>query len=165
MDEIIQTYYEAYKFKHPKEADFRRIVLEVLDKHELPMPFDITSYLDQCLHGVEICDFELESIEDNKVTVKQIGGMTIPVEVEVTYENGQTERQIWDGLGEEKAMEFSSESPIVSAHVDPDQKIYLDVNFTNNSKTLKPNIRPITKYATKSQNWMQTLIHFASYLM
>ena len=165
MDEIVKTYFEAYKFKHPKEADFRSIVDTVLAKHKLNLPFDVSTYLDQCLHETDICDFELVKIEGNQVEVRQNGGLIIPVEIEVTFEDGGKELKIWDGKGGSKTLEFSDDIPIESAHIDPNQKAYLDINFTNNSLTLDSNTKPILKYAAKGQNWMQTLIHFASYLM
>lgn len=165
MDELIKTYYEAFKFKHPKEADFRRIVNQVLSKHEIDLPFDVSEYLDQCLHGTEVCDFELAAIGEESIEVKQNGGLVIPVEIEVTFENGQKQTVIWDGKGDEKVFHFTNESSIISAHIDPKQKVYLDINFTNNSLTKDPNKKPILKYAGKSQNWMQALIHFASFIM
>ena len=33
MDEIIKTYFERHKFTHPKEADLRKIIKEVLEKN------------------------------------------------------------------------------------------------------------------------------------
>jgi len=165
MDEIIQTYFEAYKFKHPREADFRRIVDQVLAKYDLELPFDVVFFFDQSLHGTDICDFELVSIEGNKVEIRQNGGFIVPVEMEVEFENGEKEQVVWDGNGQNRIFEFSSESPIRSAHIDPHQKIYLDINFTNNSLTKKLNTKPIVKYSAKTQNWMQTLIHYLTYLM
>lgn len=165
MDEIIKTYFEAFKFKHPKEADFRGIVDEVLSRHTLEVPFDVNTYFDQCLHGTEVCDFELVSIDNRTIEVRQNGGIIAPVEIVVTFQNGKQEEVIWDGKGDQIKFEFEEDSPIISAHIDPEQKIYLDINFTNNSLTKNTNTKPIVKYASKSQNWMQALIHFASYLM
>ena len=165
MDEIIKTYYEAYKFKHPREADFRGIVDEVLGKFDLPPHFDVQYYLDQCLHGTDICDFELLRLGEKDIEVVQNGGFVIPAEIEVCFEDGTTEKVIWDGKDKKKTFSFEKDAPIASAHIDPDQKIYLDLNFTNNSMTRNSNLKPIVKYAGKGQTWMQTLIHFASFLM
>ena len=165
MDEIVKTYYETFKFKHPKEADFRGIVDKVLSKHEIELPFDVSGYFDQCLHGTDVCDFELIEIRKQIVEVRQNGGIVIPVEIEVTFENGDKKTVVWDGRGGQKVFKFDNESGIVSAHIDPSQKVYLDINFTNNSLTKALNKKPILKYAAKSQNWMQALIHFASYIM
>lgn len=165
MDEIIKSYFEAFKFKHPKEADFRNVVDQVLSRHEVELPLDVASFFDQCLHGTEICDFAVGSVERSKVEVLQKGGFVVPVEINMVFDDGTNERMIWDGKGGKKIFEFDSEREIQSVHIDPEQKIYLDLNFTNNSFTKKTNTKPVVKYATKGQNWMQTLIHFASYLM
>ena len=165
MDEIVQTYFEEYKFKHPKEADFRRVVDEVLSKHDITLPFDVETFFDQCLHGTDVSDFEIESLEDNRVVVRQNGTLITPVEIEVRFEDNQTQRVVWDGKGERKTFTFEDKPRVVSAQIDPEQKIYLDLNMLNNSMTRYPNIKPLLKYASKGQNWMQTLIHYASFLM
>ncbi|MDF1695154.1 MAG: M1 family metallopeptidase [Saprospiraceae bacterium] len=165
MDDIIQTYFEAYKFKHPKEADFRGIVDEVLKKYEVELPFDVSMYFDQCLHGTDICDFEVVSIKNNTLHVRQNGGLIVPVEIEIVFEGGKKEVVVWDGKGADKTYSFSEDTSIHSAHIDPEQKIYLDLNFINNSKTKHTNSKPLVKYAAKSQNWIQVLAQLASYLM
>ncbi len=165
IDEIIKDYFEAFKFKHPKEADFRAITDKVLNRHELKLPFDIKTYLDQCLHGTGICDFELVKIDGQNIEVRQNGDIIVPVEIKVTYPDGRYTMVHWDGKGKNKTFNFDDLPNIVSAEIDPDRKIFLDLNFTNNSKTKETNIKPIVKYAGKAQNWMQSLIHFASYLM
>lgn len=164
MDEIIKTYFEAYKFKHPKEADFRGVVDRVLRQHKLGLPFDAEDFFDQCLHGTDICDYELVRMNEHSIDVQQNGGLTIPVEIVVEFADGAKEVVIWDGAKGSKTFHFDTNSKIISAHIDPAQKIYLDVNFTNNSKTRTPNIKPIIKYSGKSQNWMQALFQLTTYL-
>ena len=170
MDTVIQTYYEAYKFKHPKEADFRRIVSEVLSDKNLD--FDLDQFFDQCLHGTETCDYEVLSIDnvktdvgyESKVAVSQNGGLKFPVHIEVTYENDIKESIRWDGAPGEKTYDLQSENKIIAVNIDPQNKIFLDINFNNNSLTYDPNRKPIVKYAAKSTNWMQTILEYASFL-
>jgi len=165
MDEIMKTYFEAFKFKHPKEHDFRNIVDQVLSRHDLKVPFDVKRYFDQCLHGTEVCDFELAVLKDQEITVRQNGGIIAPVEIEVTFADGKKEIVSWNGVGKEKVFHFDHTAKIVSAQVDPQQKIYLDLNFTNNSLTSNTNHKPIVKYASITQHWMQTILHFATSLL
>lgn len=170
MDKIIKAYFEAYKFKHPKEADFRRIVSEELADQTLD--FDLDGFFDQCLHGTEICDYEVISIDfeksnslyTSKVVVSQNGGLKFPVDIEITYENQTKEIIRWDGAAGDKKFEVISDSKIQSANIDPQNKIFLDINFNNNSLTYAPNKKPIVKYAAKSTNWMQTFLEYASFL-
>lgn len=170
MDEIIQAYFQAYKFKHPKEADFRRIVREVLATKEIDLDQDL--FFDQCLHGTEICDYQLTEIKNERTnegflasfTASQLGGLIFPVDIAIEFENGDKEVVPWDGKNKMKTFEFTSKSKLISAHIDPEQKIFLDINFNNNSITQKANYRPALKYEAKASNWMQTFIHYASFL-
>lgn len=170
MDKVIQTYYETYKFKHPKEADFRRVATEVLS--DVYKGFDLDHFFDQCLHGTEICDYEVLSIEniqtengyDSQFIVTQNGGLKFPVHIEVTYENNIKELVKWDGAQGEKTYEFKPENKITAVNIDPQNKIFLDINFNNNSLTYDPDKKPIIKYAAKSTNWMQTILEYASFL-
>jgi len=170
MDDIIQTYYEAYKFKHPKEADFRRIVSEVLSDKKLN--FDLDQFFDQCLHGTEISDFEVVAIQNEQkgngyfstVEIKQNGGLVFPVDVDIFYDNGDKQTVHWNGQGGITTFTFEREFPVTAVHIDPEFKIFLDINTINNSKTLNSNKKPNVKYSAKVLNWAQTLFHYASFL-
>ena len=170
MDKLIKAYFEAYKFKHPKEADFRRIASEELIDEKLD--FDLNNFFDQCLHGTDICDYEVVSIDivetnslfKSKVTVSQNGGLQFPVDIEIMYVNNTKELIRWDGAEGEKIYDFASESKVQSVNIDPHNKIFLDINFNNNSLTYAPNKKPIVKYAVKSTNWMQTFLEYARFL-
>ncbi len=170
MDKVIQAYYNEYKFKHPKEADFRRITKEVLA--DVYTGFDLDLFFDQCLHGTEICDYEVVYIENTelnsgnntKVVLSQNGGLQFPVSVEIIYENGSVAYMDWDGSPGEKVLEYGPGVKIQSVNIDPNNTIALDINFNNNSLTYNPNKKPIVKYAAKSTNWMQTFLEYASFL-
>lgn len=170
MNKIIKAYFEAYKFKHPKEADFRRIVSEELADQVLD--FNLDKFFDQCLHGTEICDYKVIDIDINKtnslytskITVSQNGGLKFPVDIEIVYENKNKKLLRWDGAAGEKIYEFTSDSKVQSVNIDPNNKIFLDINFNNNSLTNAPDKKPIVKYAAKSTNWMQTFLEYASFL-
>jgi hypothetical protein len=47
---------------------------------------------------------------------------------------------------------------IVSAQIDPANKILMDVNLANNSKQDAPNTNPFWKYMVKFLFWMQNII-------
>ena len=62
------------------------------------------------------------------------GGVTLLV----TFEDGERAVERWDGRDTRKICSYRSPSKAVSATVDPDRTLLLDVNQTNNSKTLAP---------------------------
>ena len=164
MDEIINTYFERHKFTHPKEADLRKIINEVLINNT--NDFDADKYLDQVLHTTSSLDFKMEDIDISTGTIKGIrdGDFEIDTEVLVTFADGSTKTINWDGSQKELLYTFKS-TDILSAHIDPEQKIYLDLNLNNNSLTIDPNKKPLYKYAAKIGHWMQAVSQWTSFIM
>lgn len=68
MDEVMKTYFERWKFKHPCSRDFIAVVNEVVHKR-LGDKFgkDMNWFFDQVLYGTDVCDYELTSIENEMV--------------------------------------------------------------------------------------------------
>jgi hypothetical protein len=56
----------------------------------------------------------------------------------VTFRNGERVRERWDGVDRWRLFTYDRPSQAVSAQVDPDRTLLLDVDYTNNSKTLEP---------------------------
>ncbi len=69
MDEIMRTYFERWKFKHPCAKDFIAIVDEVVQKnHGDKFGENMDWFFDQVLYGSDICDYEVASISNTKAT-------------------------------------------------------------------------------------------------
>jgi len=62
----------------------------------------------------------------------------------------------WNGRDRWRQFTYERESRAVSAQVDPERILLLDVNYTNNSKTLAPEgPRAATKWALKWMVWLE----------
>ena len=163
----IREYVSRFSFKHPTSQDFVDVMSDVAGQ-DLNWFFDQALYTNKVLdYGVGYVsseptgkpsgyDFTLdtkdlarkdeteEKEEDggpytNIIKIRRLGDFVFPVEVAFVFENGETKREQWDGKELWKRYEFESEHRLVSATVDPEYKIPLDVNYTNNSKTVEPN--------------------------
>lgn len=165
MDEIIKTYYEKYKFTHPKEANFREVVEEVLVKKG--NKFDSKKFLDQVLHTTYSVDFKMVEINNSSSTLSAIrdGDFQIDTEVLVVFSDGSKRTLDWKGKDINFVYSWESPLDVISAHIDPQQNIYLDLDLNNNSITTKPNVKPIFKYATKIGHWLQTVSQWSSFMM
>ena len=86
------------------------------------------------------------------------------MEILVTFEDGSTQTMHWLGVEGIKVFEFTGSSKVVSAQIDPMQKLGLDVDLNNNSMTLKPSEAPCWKYAVKVIFWVQNLMQAVSFL-
>jgi len=115
------------------------------------------------LKGVDQVDEE-DSVTaakyQSKVLVQRLGEVIMPVELLVRFENGDTSVVHWDGKARTHEFTFNKEFKIVWAKIDPDQKIQIDVNLTNNSMTLAPTRSAIWKVFFKFLFWIQNMIQF-----
>jgi hypothetical protein len=65
----------------------------------------------------------------------------------------------WDGRDRETVFSYRSPAAAISAEIDPDRVILLDVNRTNNSRTLTPHGAAVaTRWAGRWMIWMQSLM-------
>ena len=77
----------------------------------------------------------------------------------VTFEDGQRRTDYWDGRGREKAFTYRSAARAVSASVDPDRTILLDLQQTNNSRTLSPRAgAAAARWAARWLSWLENAL-------
>jgi hypothetical protein len=79
-------YFDTWKFKHPNANDFLRIM-------EIQSGMELDWYNEYFVHSTKQIDYGIESLQsDGKsttITLKRVGDMIMPVEVEVKYLNGE----------------------------------------------------------------------------
>ena len=187
MDKLMKTYFEKWKFKHPRGTDFIAVALEVVEKEKgAAMKTVIASLLQQSIYEASYCEYAMTYAEskqqstgtglfekrdslgfkkslklegfNNEIRVDRKGEMILPVEIEVIFQNGEKKIIEWDGVERSTVFEFESAAKMVSACIDPEQKIYLDVNFNNNSYTWDPETSVFKKYAFKVMFWVQNVL-------
>jgi hypothetical protein len=158
VQQILSTFFERWKFKHPRPGDLFQVANEVSHR-------DLTPFFDQVYRSSTVFDYGVESItsaetDDGRfssdIIVRRHGDGIFPVTVLVTLANGEQRRFAWDGGGRWHRMTVEHGSRAVSAQVDPDQVLLLDTNFTNNSFTTEPQSgRAATKWAAAWMVWLQ----------
>ncbi|HSN55417.1 MAG TPA: M1 family aminopeptidase [Candidatus Sulfomarinibacteraceae bacterium] len=91
------------------------------------------------------------------VVVDRVGEFVHPVTVELVFADGETLRREWDGR--DRWLRIVEERPakLVSAEVDPEHLMVLDVDPLNNSRRLEPDRRPATKLLAHLVFWLQNL--------
>jgi hypothetical protein len=97
------------------------------------------------------------------ITFHRNGEMIVPVDLLMVFEKGDTVRQVWDGKDRWTRWEFIKPVKLVAAEVDPERKIVLDSDFTNNSKTVLPERRPALSLAVRLLSGLQFLLHAAAF--
>jgi peptidase M1-like protein len=158
MQQILATFFERWKFKHPRPGDLFQVANEVSRR-------DLTPFFDQVYRGSAVFDYGVESVTSNRTTdgefvsdvvVRRHGDGIFPVTILVTLGNGEQRRFAWDGGGRWHRVTLEHASRAVSAQVDPDQILLVDTSFTNNSFTTEPHSRrAATKWAATWMVWLQ----------
>ncbi len=167
MQQVMQHYYNKHKFTHPKEKDWIQAVKDIIGDRIKTISVD--TFFHQCLHETSYCDYKVSEIRKNnpteyQVKLERLGELFLPQELLITFMDGSTKMVEWDGIDKEKIIMVKSALPIVSAEIDPDKKIYLDINFINNSYTFENTQRPAVNYGLKAMSWVQHLIQSATFL-
>ena len=157
LQRVMAAQFDRWRFKHPRPDDFFTIASSVSGR-------DLAWYFDQVYRSSNVFDYgvdELSSARDGEqyrtnVVVRRYGEATFPVDVAVTFRNGERVMEHWDGADRWKLYSYERPGPALSAQVDPDRVLLLDVNYTNNSKTLEPRGRTAgTKWSLTWMVWLQ----------
>jgi len=182
---MIKDYSQGFWFKHPRPQDF----YDVVNRHA---GRDMSWFLDQFVYGAETCDYAVGEIRneparplkgwldgkyaegenpaggapvyESDVLVQRLGGIKVPVEIQVTFDDGRVRRETWNGQYRWKRFSYKGASQIIQAVVDPDFKLVADTNRTNNSLTLRPNRLAPWKAVANWLGWLQHALEFFSIL-
>jgi hypothetical protein len=93
------------------------------------------------------------------VVAQRLGEAFFPVDVVTTLRNGERITERWDGRDRRQVYVYERSNQAVTTAVDPGRVLLLDVNFTNNSRTLEPQADQASlKWTLKWMVWMQDLM-------
>ncbi len=187
FDNAMRNYYAKYQFKHPSGRDFAAVINEEVAKMNNPdLGSNMDWFFNSMLRTDEVCDYKLTKIvnreQDNSkhgffdtgleklfvdqdstseivssIYLQRMGTMVMPVEVLVTFENGNTQLLKWNGKERCKEFVIKGTSRVVSAQIDPDNKVACDIDQVNNSVTNESTQNPVWKYAVKFLFWLENI--------
>ena len=179
MQRVLATYFDRWRFRHPRPDDFFAVLTDVTGQ-------DFTWFLDQVYRSSNRFDYAIERFDSEPITSrglvdapdgpafqeKTVEGMyrttvvarrlqagQFPVDVLVTFSNGEQVRESWDGLARWQPYTIDRPVKAVSVQVDPERVLLLDTNYTNNSRVLEPATEAAaTKWSLRWMVWLQDLL-------
>ncbi|MCR5455563.1 MAG: M1 family metallopeptidase [Bacteroidales bacterium] len=193
FDNAMKNYYSQYMFKHPSGRDFTAVINEEVAKMNDPnLGSNLDWFFQSMLRTDEVCDYKLTKIVNrlqnqskhgffdtgieklfvdqdtteeivSSIYVQRMGTMIMPVEVLVTFENGNTQLLKWNGKERCKEFVINTTSRVVSAQIDPDNKVACDIDLVNNSVTTESTPNPIWKYAVKFLFWLENIFQTVAF--
>jgi len=159
FERVMKTYYQRYSFKHPRTEDFIAVAQEVSGR-------DLSWFFDQAVYGRGVLDYAVESIDTRRassmyrsqVVLVRKGEVKFPVDVLIAFGDGSTQRLEWDGQTISHTLTFETSAPLAFAALDPDKKLALEVNTTDNSLTIRSQVAPLLRFASRWLFWMQAIL-------
>jgi hypothetical protein len=175
-------YARAWRFRHPRAADWRAAIEAAAGE-----PLD--GFFAQTLEGTGVLDYAITRVDARKVpalrgrgvpagdpaagaveprryrtevVVERLGEVQMPVDIVITFEDGSTAREVWDGRERWRRFEIVSTQRADHAVVDPDEKLSLDINRLNNSRMRSGGTRGIVRLAVRWGLWLQNALQFAT---
>lgn len=146
FDDAFRGYSQRWMFKHPQPADFFRSMEDGLGEslNWFWRGWFYTGYFnDQAVTSVdrqnakEVTGDESKGTGYYRIAIEQKGGIVMPVEIDITYSDGTTQRvklpaDIW--RANEKVFTYGmfTSKEIAQVVVDPNE-VFADVNRSNNS--------------------------------
>jgi hypothetical protein len=160
LQRVLSTHFDRSKFRHPTPQNFFDTANEVSGR-------DLGWYFDQVYRGSNVFDYGIQDLRSDKdgdryrtlVAVRRYGEAIFPIDVRVTFSDGQRVVEHWDGKDRWHLYTYERPQQAIAAETDPEHVLMLDVNVTNNSRTLKPldalGPRAATKWSLKWMVWLQ----------
>jgi hypothetical protein len=151
----VAEFVRSSRGSQPMLADFARVVSDASG-------YDLSWLFDQTLEGQAVFDYsvaDLASVRaasgkfETTVVVARLGdglftGTSTPrvgsfesgrgMALLVNFADGAQAIDRWDGRDARKTFAYRSDAPAVSATIDPEHVLVLDLNLTNNGRTLAP---------------------------
>ncbi len=180
LREGLSVFFERAQFEHPGPNDLFDTLSETSGE-------DLTWFFDQMYRSSNVFDYGVQTLtsrpasetghlegSDGLEFVRQTGGegefrttlvvrrygeAVFPVEILTRFEDGREIRERWDGR--DRWTKFTYETPARArdTQIDPERILLLDVDYTNNSRTLDPRSdTAATKWSLKWLVWLQDLL-------
>ena len=80
----LKKYFADFSFKHPTPNDVKRSMEKVSGIH-------LDWYLNEWTQTLHTIDYGIKSVDGKNITLERIGQMPMPIDLEVTYEDGSVE--------------------------------------------------------------------------
>ena len=124
-DQVMKTFFQRWKFKHPKTEDFYDVVYEVTGKN-------LKHFFDEYMNTTHTLDFSIEKVEENKVTIQKDGWLRFPVTITFHFADGTQTAKEWENIRNRLMFDFEKSKDITRVVIDPDQIIEFELSRDNN---------------------------------
>jgi hypothetical protein len=161
LQQILSTYFDRWTFRHPTPTDFFDVVREVTGQGYYWFFDEVYRTSNTFDYGVQQLLSQRQDDGNHRTTVvvTRLGEALFPVDVVTTFEDGEQATEKWDGQGRRTIYVYDRPARAATVQVDPERVLLLDVDYTNNSRTLAPRSDEASlKWGLQWMVWLQDLM-------
>jgi hypothetical protein len=168
MRRVLATHFSRGAFRHPTPDEFFATASEVSGQ-------DLRWFFDAVFRSAATFDYAVQQVigqptssgaVDSTVIVRRLGSGTFPVDVRVTFADGTTATERWDGRDLWKGLRYVRGARVATVEIDPDRVLLLDLNFTNNTWTATPRaLEAANRWSLRWLTWFQNVLLTYAFLV
>jgi hypothetical protein len=122
---LMRAFFQRFRFAHPTTEDFRSVAEEVSGQK-------LDWFFDGLVYGDGVLNYTVTGLDDHSVTVARQGELRVPTEVLVTFVDGSTKLEPWDGAEPQRTFTYPGRPPLRTAEIDPEGKVVVDLQWGDN---------------------------------
>jgi aminopeptidase N len=142
MVRVMSTFFRRHQFAHPTTEDFRAVAEEVSNQ-------DLSWFFDGLVYGDGVLNYTVTAVHEHSVVVARQGDLIIPTQVRITFADGSTVLEPWDGVQAEATFTYPDRPPVRSAEVDPERQVVVDLRWADNGLSRELETRPWLAVVTR----------------
>jgi hypothetical protein len=173
----MRAYHLAYRYKHPRTEDFIATVERVSGK-------DLGELFGRLIHSPGAIDYAIDELwsarlapaegvgDDGKllpwraektplfrtdVYVERLEEVAHPVTTEIRFEDGSSHVEAWDGEYRWKRITMTGPSRAVSARLNPNKPLLVDLDRADDSRTIDGDLRPGASWGAHALYLLETM--------
>ncbi len=154
FQKVMRTYFSHYAFAHPTTADLRALVTEVTGQ-------DRAWFFDGLVYSPDMANYTVTGLDDHSVTVAREEALRLPATVRVTFADGTSTTELWDGAETPRTFSYPNRPLITRAEIDPGQGLWAETSALDNGRLRQPDLNAwlavVTRLVYSLQNALLAL--------
>jgi hypothetical protein len=135
----VELYARRHRFGHPTPRELLEAVRETGgDEASEALRLGLFERAHVDYEVVAVSSRAIDDGHEVEALLRRSGSLALPVEVELTLRDGQRLRETWDARAPFLRLRRRTSAPLLRAHVDPDSKLPVDDDRTNDARSLTP---------------------------
>jgi hypothetical protein len=120
----MRGYFDRWRYRHPTTADLQASLEEGTGE-------SLNWFFQPLVYGRGVVEYRVAQADERGAVIERRGDVAYPVRIRLTYADGRTDEEGWDGASER--LEVAARGgPLRQVQVDPDRQIAVELNRTDN---------------------------------